>query len=48
MFTPRAMEFCHSFGDGVSLATIETRKENDQLKTWLLKHGKYLNFGSGY
>jgi len=33
------MEFCHSMGQGVSLATIETREENYHLKKWLLKHG---------
>ena len=34
------MEFCNSMGDGVSLATIESREENYEVKTWLLKHGK--------
>ena len=37
----RAMEFCHSMGEGVSLATIEEREENYEVKTWLLKHGKW-------
>ena len=28
----RAMEFCHSFGQSVSLACLETKDENEQLK----------------
>jgi hypothetical protein len=36
----RAMEFCHSFGESVSLACIETKQENEHLKEWLIKNGK--------
>ena len=36
----RAMEFCHSFGESVSLACIETPQENEHLKNWLIAHGK--------
>ena len=36
----RAMEFCHSFGESVSLACIESKQENEQLKKWLLQNGK--------
>ena len=36
----RAMEFCHSFGQSVSLACIETEQENQSLKRWLLLNGK--------
>ena len=36
----RAMEFCHSFGEGVSLACIETEKENVRLKNWLIHNGR--------
>jgi len=35
----RAMEFCHSFGRGASLATLDTPGENRKIKTWLLEHG---------
>jgi len=35
----RAMEFCHSFGDGVSLAAIETWEENEEIKDWLEDNG---------
>lgn len=35
----RAMEFCHSFGPGVSLAAIETPEENDDIKMWLKDNG---------
>ena len=38
----RAMEFCHSFGQGASLATLDTPGENRKIKTWLLKHGETL------
>eukprot|EP00094_Tigriopus_californicus_P012061 TCALIF_11654-PA protein Name:"Similar to Perlucin (Haliotis laevigata)" AED:0.53 eAED:0.53 QI:0/0.25/0/0.4/0.75/0.8/5/0/476 len=37
----RAMEFCHSFGQSVSLACIENTEENDSLKQWLEKHGDH-------
>merc|ERR1719419_168617 len=33
------MEFCHTFGTGVSLATIETREENESIENWLVDHG---------
>ena len=36
----RAMEFCHSFGESVSLACIETKEENEHLKRWLIANGK--------
>ena len=36
----RAIEFCHSFGESVSLACIESKDENEQLKKWLLRNGK--------
>ena len=36
----RAIEFCHSFGESVSLACIESKDENQQLKKWLLRNGK--------
>ena len=36
----RAMEFCHSFGQSVSLACIETQEENNQLKEWLENNGE--------
>ena len=36
----RAMEFCHSFGESVSLACIETQDENEHLKRWLIANGK--------
>ena len=36
----RAMEFCHSFGESVSLACIETPEENEHLKNWLISNGK--------
>ena len=36
----RAMEFCHSFGRGASLATLDTPGENRKIKTWLLEHGE--------
>ena len=36
----RALEFCHSFGEGVSLASIETYKENVRIKNWLIHNGK--------
>ena len=39
----RAMEFCHTFGTGVSLATIETREENESIENWLVDHGKEFN-----
>ena len=35
----RAMEFCHSFGESVSLACIETQEENEHLKEWLIANG---------
>lgn len=35
------MEFCHSFGQSVSLACIENTDENDSLKQWLEKHGDH-------
>ena len=35
------MEFCHSFGDGVSLAAIETREENEVIKDWLGENGEH-------
>ena len=35
----RALEFCHSFGEGVSLACIETEKENVRVKNWLIHNG---------
>ncbi len=35
----RAMEFCHSFGESVSLACIESAEENDRLKDWLVTNG---------
>jgi len=37
----RAMEFCHSFGSHVSLACIETRRENERIKEWLNKYGDH-------
>ena len=37
------MEFCHSFGDGVSLAAIETREENEVIKDWLGENGEHCN-----
>ena len=36
----RAMEFCHSFGRGASLATLDSPGENRKIKTWLLEHGE--------
>ena len=36
----RALEFCHSFGEGVSLACVESEKENVRLKNWLIHHGE--------
>ena len=39
----RAIEFCHSFGESVSLACIESQDENEQLKKWLLRNGKSSN-----
>jgi len=33
------MEFCHTFGTGVSLATIETREENESIENWLVDYG---------
>lgn len=38
----RASEFCHSFGKGVSLACIESAKENFHIKQWLGVNGKRL------
>jgi len=35
----RAAEFCHSFGLGASLATIESLEENDHIERFLLQHG---------
>ena len=35
------MEFCHSFGESVSLACIETPEENGHLKDWLIENGKW-------
>ena len=35
----RALEFCHSFGEGVSLACVESEKENVRLKNWLIHNG---------
>lgn len=37
----RAMEFCHSFGESVSLACIETQEENEHLKEWLIANGDH-------
>jgi len=37
----RAMEFCHSFGESVSLACIETPEENEHLKNWLISNGDH-------
>merc|ERR1712156_63436 len=37
----RAMEFCHSFGESVSLACIETQDENEHLKRWLIANGDH-------
>ena len=34
------MEFCHSFGAGISLAAIETSEENEAIKDWLEDNGK--------
>lgn len=39
----RAMEFCHSFGESVSLACIESHEENNHLKDWLIANGKRLH-----
>ena len=36
----RAMEFCHSFGEGASLATMDSDRENRHVKEWLLEHGQ--------
>merc|ERR1719445_2871345 len=33
------MEFCHSFGAGISLAAIETFEENESIKDWLEDNG---------
>ena len=38
----RAMEFCHSFGAGISLAAIESWEENEEIKLWLKDNG--INF----
>ena len=35
----RAMEFCHSLGDGASLAALETRGEGRAVGAWLGRHG---------
>jgi len=35
----RAAEFCHSFGLGASLATLETKEENEYVEDFLLKYG---------
>ncbi|XP_023328161.1 lithostathine-1-alpha, partial [Eurytemora carolleeae] len=35
----RAAEFCHNFGFGSSLATVETKIENDKIEEFLLEHG---------
>ncbi|XP_050734505.1 perlucin-like protein [Eriocheir sinensis] len=37
----RAAEFCHSFGRGVSLATLETAEENYYVKKWLTLNGNH-------
>ncbi|XP_042875458.1 perlucin-like [Penaeus japonicus] len=37
----RASEFCHSFGKGVSLACIESAKENFHIKQWLGVNGNH-------
>ncbi|KAK8391147.1 hypothetical protein O3P69_017064 [Scylla paramamosain] len=37
----RAAEFCHSFGRGVSLATLETAEENHHVKKWLTMNGNH-------
>ncbi|XP_040564754.1 lithostathine-1-like [Lepeophtheirus salmonis] len=37
----RAMEFCHTFGDTVSLSALDTPKENNDVKNWLLDHGDH-------
>ena len=39
----RAIEFCHSFGESVSLACIESKDENENLKKWLLRNGKSMS-----
>ena len=36
----RAMEFCHSFGRGASLATLDTPAENRKIKAWLRENGE--------
>ena len=36
------MEFCHSFGESVSLACIESKEENEHLKEWLIVNGKFV------
>ncbi|XP_068241807.1 perlucin-like isoform X2 [Palaemon carinicauda] len=37
----RAAEFCHSFGRGVSLASIESVQENYFIKNWLSVNGNH-------
>ncbi|XP_064119238.1 perlucin-like [Macrobrachium nipponense] len=37
----RAAEFCHSFGRGVSLASIESLQENYFIKKWLSVNGNH-------
>jgi len=46
----RAAEFCHSFGLGASLATLETKEENEYVEDFLLKYGRLIdwtNWGVG-
>ena len=35
-------QFCHSFGQGVSLACLEQRQENDAVSTWLQENGELM------
>ncbi|KAG7153435.1 Perlucin-like 3 [Homarus americanus] len=42
----RAAEFCHSFGSGVSLATIETLQENYFIKKWLAVNGQLVSYSN--
>ncbi|XP_071530261.1 dromaiocalcin-1-like [Panulirus ornatus] len=37
----RAAEFCHSFGQDVSLAAIDTAQENYHIKRWLVVNGNH-------
>jgi hypothetical protein len=36
----KALEFCNSLGLEISLAAIETRQEDDELKRWIAKQGE--------